>query len=472
MLSASEMTRAELLETAWSTGNLQYLLRPYQRDMQQRARAAKRAFFGLCGRRTGKTHTLSIVDSIEDSLKNEGFVTKLAFETGIQAELVIGENIDPVLRDCPDHLRPKYRAKHMIYEFPTTGSTIWLAGADNRRNADRLRGTGANKVKLDECGFFYEFDYLLKSVLVPQLFTTDGTIWYLSSPSTLPSHPAMGKYAECEGRGDSVSFDVWITEPWYGRERILEFAEEVGGEESEVWIREFLAKPIPDSTIIVVPEFRKNKATLVCPWNRPKWFKRYTIADFGFDDLTSVVFAYYDYEAGRIVIEDELYRQHEGSISITNEVRKKEIDLWGASAPIDRFADAPLQMIADIHDATGIMWAPVRKDDFDSSLNVLRMDCYRGVFAINPKCTETIAHLMNATWANASKKDYARQAPYGHFDGLDSTRYLSRHVDRQTNPAAGKESINLQNNHVMWQTAERKKTTFGRTAFGRQRRMA
>lgn len=462
-----QRTRADLLNQAWSSGNLEYLLRPYQRTMLRAARSSSsRSFFALCSRRIGKTRTLAIVASLQDAIVRPGFDCKIAFSTYGQAETVIAPMMDEVLIECPAHLRPQFSAKHLCYEF-SNGSVIWLSGADNRRAANRLRGTKTDRALLDEACFMEEFEYLVDSVIMPQLLTTDGTLWYASTPPETTAHPSVAKYLTCKERGDAITFDIWIAEEWWGRERIEEFLEEAGGADSTKAQREYFARLVPEESVLVVPEFIKHKAKLVCEMQRPKYFKRYTVGDFGFNDMTAVSFAYYDFEKARIVIEDEYFAQGQGGIAVTEAVRAKEIDLWGKDAPIDRYADATLQMIADIYDRTKVMWAPVRKDDFDSSLNVLRMDCYRGVLAINPKCIDTIAHLEQAMWNN-KRTGYMRIPGFGHFDGVDGVRYLCRHVDRQSNPAEGKDLPTRENTHIMWQT-NHKKRTFGRGAFRQMR---
>ena len=208
---------------------------------------------------------------------------------------------------------------------------------------------------------FEEYEYVLKDVALPQVFTNDGTIWMLSTPPESAMHPSVRTIDECRIAGDFSHHDIWITEPYYGKDRIEAFLEEAGGIESTTAQREYFARIVTDASRAVVPEFTRELEHIVVDLPVPPRCARVVAADFGFRDLTVVVFCYYDFDRARIVVLDEVVAEAQSALEVGRRVHAKERELGWDGTGLVRIADAPPQLLADIYEACGISFGPAKK---------------------------------------------------------------------------------------------------------------
>lgn len=425
--TVSSFSLKDTIYELWRRGRLEFLLRDYQKDMRDAARkSVNRKYFSLCSRRIGKS-TTGLIDSLEEA--KSGKDIRYCFPTLHQAESVIVPMMEEVLATCPPEFRPAFSAKSLSWEYPE--GVIRLGGADSRRSANRLRGTGCNKFVMDEACFFEEYDYVLKDIALPQVFTSNGKVWFLSTPPESPAHSSVKTINECRVMGDYSHHTIWVTEPYYGKERIEQFIIEAGGEESTTARREYYAEIVTDSSKAVVPEFQQNFQYVVGELPIPTHSKKIVAADFGFRDLTAVVFGYYDFERSKIVICDEVVAEAQSALEVGKRIRAKQAELgWMDTYMV---ADAPPQLLADIFEACGIVFGPAKKDDNEAAINYLRRCCTEHRIMVHPKCKHTIAHLQNAVWNN-SRTSFERSGEFGHFDFVDAVKYLCRHVNQFENP--------------------------------------
>lgn len=390
----------------------------------------------MSSRRIGKTWTACVL-AVEAALRTPFARVAFAFPTQKMARNTVIPAMALVLEDCPPSLRPHFNQTEMVWRFPHNGSIIVLSGCDDKNAADSLRGTKLDFGVVDEAGFHKHLDYVLKSVLLPQTLTTNGRVLIISSPPTSPSHELRKIYLDAVADGAATKHTVEVAVPYLpgGWDTVREFVDEAGGPESTQARREYYAELVTDETMAVVPEFVKARTDLVLDMGPPPPYRDlYVSADFGFNDLTAVVFAYYDFQKALIVIEDEIVVQRMSAIEVCNLIKQREAAIWPdrVKEPF-RFADAPLQMLADIAGYGGVPFGPVRKDDKMAALNELRMACLHKQFRIHPRCTTTIEHLENAVWT-ANRATFERSGKHGHFDCVDAMIYLLRHVTRNSNP--------------------------------------
>lgn len=424
------LSRKDVIAELWRRGSLGWMLRDYQRDMREAAaESGQRVFFSLCSRRTGKTH-VAVIDAHEGAIK--GGVHRICLPTLMQAEDVVGTITEQVLATCPETLRPKFNAKHLAWEYPN--GTVKLAGAETRRAANRMRGANTKRFYLDEACFYDEFEYVLGDIVMPTLLTSDGVAWLSSTPADVHGHPSKAVYEKCRVSGACAEYTIDVLRGHYPEARIDEFLEEAGGKESDTAKREYFCQWIPNKSRIVIPEWVEAEAVCVYEQERPKYCNKWVVGDFGFQDLTVVLFAYVDFEKACVYVEDEVVTEREASMVVADEVRAKELELWGEYAKPARYADAPDQVRADMYAHNKLSWMLPPKTDSDAALNALRVAIQKGHVAIHPRCKVLISHLRNAIW-NSSKTSFDRMDGFGHFDGVDALKYLVRVADRRANPS-------------------------------------
>jgi len=163
--------------------------------------------------------------------------------------------------------------------------------------------------------------------------------------------------------------------------------------------------------------------------------------DIGSKDLTVVLFAYYDFKNGVLVVEDEIVMNGPSMTTdkLAAEIKAKEKKLWTnpvtleVQPPLLRVADNNLIMINDLRRLHDISFIPTKKDDKIAALNTLRMKIANREIYINPRCKTLVAHIRHATW-NKARTAFTRSRDKGHYDALDSLTYMVRNINYNKNP--------------------------------------
>lgn len=442
-------SRRAVVHAFWRDADLEYLLHAGQvAVLVAFAACASRRFVVECARRWGKSWFACVL-AITFALQRPGAQIRYAAPTQRMVRKIITPLMREILEDCPEDMRPTWNSQEGVWRFPN-GSEIHVAGCDNG-GADALRGTSTDLAIVDEAGFVDDLEYLVQSVLLPQLLTVDGRMVLISTPSVSPDH-AWTSYCE-EAEGTDAYYHATIYDaPHITAEQREEFFREAGGESSVAARRELLAERVVDETRAVVPEFAAAEKTIVREHQRPEHFYAWVAGDIGFVDLAVFLFAYVDFRAGLLVVEDELAMQRAKSTDINVAVARKERALWGERRPRLRVIDAAAITVADMDERVDVesgerarkgddgphvhdmRWQLAQKDDADAALNALRVFLPRLV--IHPRCTTLRAHLRGAIW-NKQRTSYERVERGGvrhHFDGVDAAKYLVRHADMRANP--------------------------------------
>lgn len=181
---------------------------------------------------------------------------------------------------------------------------------------------------------------------------------------------------------------------------------------------------ITDEESAVVPEFKEDlQKEIIKEWKRPPFYDAYTSMDVGLIDLTVVLFAYYDFLEGKLVIEDEFVLNGAKMTSkhLSENIKLKEQELWTNpvtgeyKAPYLRVSDNNLILINDLQRTYNLTFIPTRKDEAEAALNNMRVMLAGKKIIINPRCKTLIFHLENATW-NKARTKYDRSPDFGHFD--------------------------------------------------------
>jgi hypothetical protein len=178
--------------------------------------------------------------------------------------------------------------------------------------------------------------------------------------------------------------------------------------------------------------------------------------DLGLKDLTFILFAYFDFRRGKVVIEDELVINNPEELrtdKLAYAIYDKEQELWydpkngyEAFEPYLRISDVDHFVINDLYLQHGLQFVPTSKDDQDVMVNNLRMMISNEKVIINPRCKQLIFHLQNATWKDSKKKVMDRSPDAGHYDGVDALKYLVRNIHFSRNPYPATYDLNLNTN--------------------------
>ncbi len=187
----------------------------------------------------------------------------------------------------------------------------------------------------------------------------------------------------------------------------------------------------------VIPEANEETmARIVKEYQKPPYFDPYVSMDIGVKDLTGVLYGYYDFLTGKIVIEDEATFKGRSftTANLAASIIQFEERLWGLKKPFLRIADNNnLILLNDLNIDYGLSFIPTAKDNKHAWLNQIRILIAEERLIINPRCKQLIFHLKNATW-NKNKTEYERSLDGGHYDLVDALAYLIRNIAYTKNP--------------------------------------
>lgn len=408
-----------------------------------------RVFVFEGGRRYGKTFWALLL-ALEDSLTRPGSVR--TFATAYQKDVadILIPLLEEMAADAPADVRPEYRGSSVgesagIY-FPATGpargSRIKLFGLDMHPKS--LRGRGTDGVIISEAGYCKKLRHAIVSVLTPQMQGRPHARILLESSA--PEDPATDFdehfVPDAKLRGAFCARTI-EDNPMLTHEEREEFIREAGGRGSPDCDREYFNRRVRVTTKVVVPEF--NEAEHVRALEPPKYTDCYVALDPGFRDLFAILWAYWDFEHARLVVQRDWAQRNASTTEVAAVIKRVEGELWADTLrwngkelkanPRLRVSDTDPRLLGDFSRDHGLRVSPVLKSTGaktelkEAAVHSLRGAIGRGQVVIDPDCTKLIAHLNAARW-NDLRTDYERSEVFGHYDLLDALVYLWRSVAR------------------------------------------
>jgi hypothetical protein len=447
------MTEKQILaarKKLWIAGELEWKLKEAQKELYNFIKNTKSKTIVLnCSRRYGKTTTFLIL-AFEMCIKKPRALVKFSQPK----QNMIRKNVLPdfyrLIEDCPADIKPKFNGKDNIIEFPN-GSQIHLAGTDGG-NAENLRGGSCDMALIDEAGFCDNLGYIIQSIIAPTTILTKGKIVLASTTPPNADHEFIERMKIAGTKEallvrtikDALEFgkqdEEPIMTPEIYREEILE--QYNYDENHPAFQNEYMCKITSESNSTVVPEFTDDyEQDCVVPWHRPDFCDKYVAMDIGFVDYTFVLFAFYDFQNGVVVIEDELIMNGPTMTTdaLADSIKEREKNLWynkrtgQEEKPTLRVSDNNLIVINDLNRLHQLYFMPTQKDNRDMQINQLRMLIQSNRVIIHPRCKTLVQHLKHASW-DKTRKDFKRSEAHGHYDGVMALCYLIRNIDMNRNP--------------------------------------
>ncbi len=441
----SEISKKDAIEQLWRKGILWWKLDECQKDLYNLFNDSdSKIIVWNSTRRLGKSTTLLII-ALETCLRKKNAIVKYVAPEQKQVKTFTRQLIRKILTDCPVDLKPKYMTQDVVWKF-SNGSELQLAGSDNG-NAENLRGGEADLCVVDEAGFCSDLKYVVESVLLPTMTTTNGKAILASTPPPSADHDFAShfiKLAKLKGSYVEKTIDD-IDEKRISREQKEKFIEELGGRDSITVRREYFCEIITDTQRAVVPEFIENKHEIVCEWKKPPYYDAYVSMDIGGRDLTAILFGYYDFRNNKVVIVDEytINGPDMTTPKIAEEINKREnlhfTDSYGLpQSPYLRYSDNNNKILLnDLQKLHNLNFLPSPKDEMIAQHNKLRVMIDEMSIVIHPRCVNLINHLENATWDKKGKKyenNVDKDGRLHHYDCLAALIYMIRNIVYSKNP--------------------------------------
>lgn len=389
-------------------------------------------FIFNCSRRLGKSFLLC-ADAIETGLKEQNAPLRFGAPTQKMMRKILLPIFKTITRDAPSGLRPVWKASEQMWVFPSTASELTIAGCSNGHE-ENLRGLAARKAYLDEAGRIKNLAYVVNDILMPQLLTTGGRLIMASTPPKTPAHDFVKMCAAAELKGDYMKLPIHAA--GYDKKLIRQFMEEAGGSASTTWRREYLCEFVVDEQFAIAPEWLPEYEREHPRTDLFKFWDKYDAMDIGTRDKTAVLFAYYDFLAAKIIVEDEFIINGPKMTTklVASGILEKEKLTFGAHPVKLRIADNNNKILLnDLGSLHALHFAATSKDTLEAMVNELRLWIGAGRILVNPRCRNLIGCLRYGVFDDKRKK-FERLEEYGHFDALAALIYLVRNVDAHHNP--------------------------------------
>lgn len=462
--TASESQVLALVDDAitqgWRTGNLFFLVRPYQLPLYDWI-GTRLSVPGdedptalLGARRFGKTHVI-MIRFIELGLRRK-LIMRVYTSTKTQLWGILHPIINDILATCPPELTPNHHRLLSGFRFHS-GALMTLHGTEKPRDVDNMRGWECHAAFVDEAGYLIPERYttLTGAVLSPVLKHSRGPLITSSTPPPGTSHPWITntlKIAEQTGGLLVQTVDDMNLDP----ETVARWETEVTAAHGKAnWQREYKCRILSFSERRAVPAWTPAAArqliygrhhsgdvSLDALEHRPPHFGQcayFVCMDFGFVDGHGVSFGYFDPIRMEIVIERELATRGgcttaELSRRVQDIERALYIDPCTAS-PLRRLFrvgdNANAQAIADLNrgfgdEAPPLLVTPCQKTSLRGMFDHLNNAIRRRAFKAHASCTDLTASLTTAQYTVSSahaKSARITKDAHGHHDVLMSAVY-------------------------------------------------
>lgn len=413
------LTTLDIKHTFWRRGDLIWKLDSLQEYIAKTVLTLdSKKICILSSRQIGKSW-LGVIFAIMYLIRNPNKIARIIAPTLTACSDIVNDNLSKIIEDAPGGFILRKRSD-MRWEFEN-GSSLRL-GALERAHVDGNRGGNASLILYEECGFVKgdDFSYGVDSVIAPQLLRSNGIEIFISSPSEDPDHPLHTRIkAECETLGTFFAYTVYDS-PSITPEMIEEAKRRSGGEHTDAFQREYLARIIRPSSYMVIPDYEERRHVLeyeapaICKWTL-------TVDWGGVRDLTVALVHGYDFFGAKHIVWDEkVFKPNTPTNLIVDALKQWEIGLGFYIQA--RFADVPGQTLIDIRVVNGYDVSLPNKSDWLANVNALSVLFSTDGIVIHPRC-KFLRRTLAAALFNKNRSDFDRSKELGHCDAIASLMY-------------------------------------------------
>lgn len=490
-------TEAEITRSRWLRGRLDYKLHSGQMKIEAGLDAStNQLFVGELARQFGKSYWLAKKALEKAFSKNKA---KVKYGTAFQTDLLefILPAFDLVMADCPDDLKPIWKAHKSKFILPHNGSEIKMVGLDRKPNG--MRGTVIDLIILDEAGFMSRLDYLYKSVIIPATtHRPDCRILVFSTPPETPAHEFIDLVQKAEFEGGYLKLTIYDN-PLVDETTIARLMKESGGPNSTTWRREYLCEHVTDANLQIISDWTDEYLQEVLRDDYYSFYHKYEAMDLGVRDHTATLFSYYHYTKAVLVIEDEytIFGAKMNTKILQANLKRKELEIWTDGHGLDiqddyidseedilkierlwdlkkpnvyrRISDNnnPL-MNQDLSLLHGLHFSPTDKGRLEEMVNTVKIMVRSGGIIVHPRCKQLKGCLKYGVW-DKNRDKFAQSKVYGHFDALAALIYKVRNLNKSTNPIPPDFQLDQSNQILFTRSQESQSVRNLKSAFGLKR---
>ena len=426
MAKEKNPTIIDLIDYSWKSGILEWKLDSLQAGISQKILdSGSKKVLVLSSRQIGKSFW-SCVYALEYLIKNPNTIARIVAPTLDQCHDIVQDNLVKIIEDAPDGFITRFKSELRWNLF--NGSSLRLGGL-KRAHVDSNRGGNCSLVIYEEPGFVDsdDFNYGVDSVLGPQLLRSSGAEIFVSTPSEDPNHPLHTRIKpECEDLGSFFSYSVYDS-PSITPNMVEEAIRRCGGEDTESFQREYLAKIIRPSSLMVIPfDFKMHTVQSPTIPPRSKWFV--TIDWGGVRDFTVGLLHTYDFLYDKdIIIDEVVFGPNTPTETIVQELKtfhkKYNIQIENVCA------DVSGQLQVDLDTTHNFPISLPLKSDWLAGVNYMVSKFSQNKVLIDKKC-KFLIRTCNTAMFNKTRTDFERNKDIGHCDAVAALMYAMRVQNR------------------------------------------
>lgn len=426
----------------WERGQLRFLLHDAQCVIYDAFHSKNwRDTVILAARRFGKS-TLGLILCLEYCIRHPYKIARFIPPEVKQAWQIVMPTWAKLQQRAPRGLI-EYKKAEQAFRVGQD-SWIFLGGFDSQ--ADAQRGGEASFIVCDEGGSTnpHDYNYILRSVLKPQLLDTKGRMLHLGTVPPDLSHPFLVDTvdsAEIDGR--LFTFTI-ADNPRLDDEQRQQAIEDCGGEDTEDYRREYLCERVRSRGLMVINDI--DKLTFG-HWPFPKYAWLTIVGDWGgVQDKTVFVLGCYDFQREQYFIYAERhYPPHTGLDEIAQGIKELEalkenlLPNYHPDRPdrpelsrhghkdqeVPIWCDCPGQVKIDLANRHGIIVRLPVKDEFSAGIKLINYAITFQRLQIHALCKFVIKSLQEAKF-NERRTDYERSELLGHCDAVAAVIYFLR----------------------------------------------
>lgn len=478
--TVSDATTSELMAAGWRCGHLAWLLDPHQRAVYDKIKGweaeppdsvALGALYDSVyvldiGRRWGKTW-LCLLILMEWAIQRDGALLTYATAEKQQIRSIVIPLFRKLVASCPPDMRPEYHGSSEGMEqglYFANKSVIKLVGVD--KDPHRLRGQASDGGCFSEAAHMKDLEESVSGIFLPQFQRRPWARLILESTApTQPDHDFDRVFIpDAEKRGAYV-FGTIDDNLAISEDEKAKCIREAGGRDSPRCRREYYGVRVRDPERVLVPEFDMDRHVVpAAALERPRYAHAYVGVDPGTRDMLGIVWAYWDFERAKLVVERSYAERNVTTTPVADLLKRTERELWyGSKAepehirraandndlrvgsirywngkrfmpnPYLRVSDTDLRLIGDLVREHGIAIAPTPKDDAEAQLYSLRNAFLANKIEILAESGPLAIQLKRGMW-NEKRTEWERTDALGHLDCVAALIYLWRNVVRTLNP--------------------------------------
>lgn len=423
-----------------------------QRDFYEASKACgRKTFVSEDARRLGKSVALVII-AFELAIQNPGARINWCQDTskGVRSSAI--KTMEKLCRTAPADCKGRFNTLRSSFEFPN-GAYIFIFGGNTQEDADAARG-GDDPIAsfFDEAGFMRFLKEIYRGIVKPGMRLVKrkghfGMIFVSSSTPEEADHFFIHLANIGEIHGSYVRRTIYASPD--AERYVTEEAADAGltveqFKATETFRRELLCERVVNEQKVIFPEFHVKRSVIVREWPRPMGFGRFIYRRVAVDlggmrDKYGFLYGYTDFQAGRIVIEDEALMSKPNTEQVAAEIVEHEDELWPDANPerisrvIDDDTERTIRDLWDIHKVRAVKATKQNAHGGRSAaINMVRTFMSMEALVINPRCVELQKQLL-AAQRNTTGTDFERTEE-GHSDLCAALMYFCRDLSLTTNP--------------------------------------